>query len=137
MTNFQILEKALAAYADPGRRSEYLDLYAHDATLHGYAGVGPGREGIRQFYESFWTSFPDSRVEVQEVLESGGDRLVVRFEVAGTHLGNFFGVPATGKPVRASGITILRFVNGKVQERWSAADFLNVLVQIGAFTPAG
>ncbi len=132
MTNLQILQNALEAFGDPARRSQYLDIYAEGATLHGYAAVGPGREGIRQFYESFWSSFPDARVELQEVIESG-DRLIVCFEIAGTQQGNFLGVPATGKPIRTHGITILRFENGKCCERWSATDFLNVLVQIGAF----
>jgi steroid delta-isomerase-like uncharacterized protein len=132
MTNLQVLQNALEAFGDPARRSQYLDLYSDDAALHGYAGVGPGKAGIRQFYESFWTSFPDVRVELQEVIESG-DRLIVRFEVAGTQRGEFLGVPATGKPIRTHGITILRFANGKCCERWSATDFLNVLIQIGAF----
>lgn len=132
MTNRQTLEKALAAFGDPARREQYLDLYSEDATLHGYAGVGPGREGIRQFYHQFWSALPDARVDVEEVIESG-DRLIVRFEVSGTHDGVFLGVPPTGKAVRTHGITILRFANGKCVERWSAADFLNVMVQIGAF----
>ena len=135
MTNRQILETAIAAFCDPARRFAYLDLYAENATLHGYAGVGPGREGINRFYEAFWTSFPDAVVELQEVIEAG-DRLVVRFELAGTHQGPFLGIAPTGKPFRTHGITILRFQNGQCVERWSAADFLNVLIQVGAFTPA-
>ena len=93
---------------------------------------GRAAKASGKFYESFWSSFPDARVELQEAIESG-DRLIVRFEVAGTHQGDFLGVPATGKPIRTHGITILRFENGKCCERWSATDFLNVLVQIGAF----
>lgn len=135
MTNTQILKTALAAFADPARRSEYLDLYSDHATLHGYAGVGPGRAGIEQFYAGFWASFPDARVELQEVIECG-DRLIVRFEIGGTHLGPFLGVAPSGKPFRTHGITILKFENGKCVERWSAADFLNVLIQVGAFLPA-
>jgi hypothetical protein len=32
-------------------------------------------------------------------------------------------------------MTILRFANGRCIERWSVADFLPVLVQIGAMRP--
>lgn len=135
MTNRQILENALACFADPARREQYLDLYADDATLHGYTGVGPGREGIAAFYRNMWTSFPDARVDVQEIIETG-DRLVVRFEFAGTQKAAFIGIPATGRPVRFHGITILRMKDGKCVERWSASDFLTAVVQMGAFTPA-
>ncbi|MFN7924414.1 MAG: ester cyclase [Bryobacteraceae bacterium] len=134
MTNAAILERALDAFADPTRRDQYLDLYADHAALHGYAGVEPGRDGIRNFYNGMWAAFPDARVDVQEVLECG-DRLIVRFEFAGTHRGAFLGIPGTGKPVRFHGITILKMENGKCVERWSAADFLAALIQIGAFVP--
>ena len=42
------------------------------------------------------------------------------------------GVGASGKRIEFSGITILRFRAGRCVERWSQADFLTVLVQIGA-----
>jgi hypothetical protein len=45
------------------------------------------------------------------------------------------GVPATSKPYVLPGITIMRFGGGTVVERWSSADMLGVLVQIGAVPP--
>lgn len=134
MTNREALLTALDAFPDPARREKYLDLYSSDAMLYGYDGVEPGREGIRKFYEAFWAAFPDARVNPQEIIESG-DRLIVRFELTATHNGPFLGLAATGKPIRLHGITILRFEGGQCKERWSAADFLPVLVQIGAFPP--
>ena len=50
----------------------------------------------------------------------------------GTHDGSFPGVPATGRPVDVPGITILRFADGRCVERWAVADFLAVMIQIGA-----
>lgn len=130
-SNPQILERALADFADPASRSSYFDLYSPDIVLHGYDGVEPGLENVKRFYEGIWTAFPDARVEVEDLLE-GGDKLVVRFTLTGTHGGPFNGIPATGKPIRLPGITILRFDGGKCVERWSVADFLKVLGQIGA-----
>lgn len=132
MTNKQIIQDRVAAFADPARRSYYLDLYADEAQLHGYAGVGPGKEGIRAFYEGMWKSFPDARVVIHDMLEDG-DRVVVRFGFLGTHHGEFLGLPPTGKPFETHGITILKMRDGKCVERWSAADFLAVMVQLGAF----
>jgi predicted ester cyclase len=42
------------------------------------------------------------------------------------------GVPATGRPYVFEGITIMRFRGDQVVERWTTADFLGLLVQLGA-----
>src|SRR5437763_17057692 len=52
--------------------------------------------------------------------------------IATTHRGAFMGVPATGKRIEFGGITILQFRSGRCVERWSQADFLGVLQQLGA-----
>jgi predicted ester cyclase len=41
------------------------------------------------------------------------------------------GIPATGKEVTVSGITISRVKNGKVVEEWSNWDTLGMLQQLG------
>jgi predicted ester cyclase len=42
------------------------------------------------------------------------------------------GVPATGRDIALPGITILRFEGDRTVERFSQADMLGLLVQIGA-----
>ena len=44
----------------------------------------------------------------------------------------FMGVPATGTTITLPGITILHFHGDKVAERFSQADMLGLLMQIGA-----
>jgi hypothetical protein len=41
-------------------------------------------------------------------------------------------VPATGTPIALPGITILHFHDGRCVERFSQADMLGLLIQIGA-----
>jgi steroid delta-isomerase-like uncharacterized protein len=108
----------------------YLKLYRDDAVLHGYAGVEPGIESIRSFYRAFFDAFPASKLELQDVL-AADDRIACRFVVSGVHRGPFQGVPATHKPFSLPGITILRFADGRCVERWSQADFLSLLQQLG------
>jgi predicted ester cyclase len=43
-------------------------------------------------------------------------------------------MPATGKPVLLSGISIVRINNGKIVEGWDNWDQLGMLQQIGAYT---
>ena len=123
--NRAILERARECWnAQDGRG--YLELYDEGATLHGYPGVEPGIDGIRGFYEAFWAAFPGSRLTFEDVIAEG-DRVAVRFAVRGTHRGDFQGIPATGRQVALTGITILRFAAGKCVERWSQADFAGLL----------
>jgi len=131
MSNREILERALDAFADPARRHSYFDLYSEDVVLHGYDGVEPGRQSVRRFYAALWSASPDAAVRVEDIFECG-DKLAVRFVMTGTHRGEFNGVPASGRPVSLPGITILRFADGKCVERWSVADFLKLMAQIGA-----
>jgi predicted ester cyclase len=131
MTNRQALETALSNFSDPHRREAYLQLYDPGCVLHGYAGVEPGLAGIRAFYEAFWAAFPDVHITAEDFVEQG-DKLACRFTCRGTHRGPFFGVAPTGKPIEFGGITILAFRDGRCVERWSQADFLSVLQQIGA-----
>jgi predicted ester cyclase len=47
------------------------------------------------------------------------------------------GVPPSGRDVVLPGMTILKFVNGSVVERWSNADMLGLMVQVGAVPAPG
>lgn len=116
-----------------GHFEGYLGLYSSNIVLHGYAGLEPGIENVRQFYREFWLAFPGSQLHFEDVFVAG-DRLACRFRVEAEHKGTFQGVPPTGKKVTLPGITILRFENSKCVERWSQADFLGLLVQLGAIS---
>jgi predicted ester cyclase len=61
-----------------------------------------------------------------------GDKVACRFVVHGKHTGPFQGMLPTQRAFTLPGITILRFVEGKCVERWSQADFLSLLQQLGA-----
>jgi hypothetical protein len=47
------------------------------------------------------------------------------------------GLPATGKPIKFSGMTLFRFKAGKIFEEWNAYNMLSVLKQAGLFPPKG
>ena len=116
--------------------SGYLQLYDEGVILHGYAGVEPGLESVRRFYESFWQAFPGSRLRFEDVFASG-DRVACRFVVEGVHAGAFLGLEPTGRRISLPGITILRFCDGRCVERWSQANFLGLMAQLGAVALPG
>lgn len=124
------LQRAVARW-NAGDLEGYLQLYAEDAVLHGYAGVGPGLPNIRGFYQAFFAAFPNATLRLEDLIPAG-DTVTCRFTVSGTHQGPFQGLPATHRTFSVPGITILRFAGGKCVERWSQADFLLLMQQLGA-----
>jgi hypothetical protein len=55
-----------------------------------------------------------------------------RFTMTGRHVDEFMGVPASGTAIALPGITILHFRGDRVVERFSQADMLGLLIQVGA-----
>ena len=79
-------------------------------------------------------AFPD-RVDVIEEVIADEDRVGLLFRLQGTHQGNLFGIPATGKKIDVYELGIYRLTDGKVSEAWFMADELGLLLQLGATLP--
>jgi predicted ester cyclase len=124
--------RRIAALFAKDTLDEYLSYYAPDSTLHFLPpGLPPGREGARLFYQTMFAAFPDARVRVGNMVAEG-DAVAETFVVEGTHTGPFQGIAPTGTQITVTGITIIRIVDGQIVERWSEADFLGLMQQIGA-----
>jgi len=106
-------------------------LLAPDYVDHNAApGFPPNRTGHHQFLVHFRAAFPDVRYTMDDLIAEG-DRVMDRWTVHATHLGEFLGIPPTGKAVTFWGIDILRIVNGRITDIWHLEDQLNVLQQLG------
>jgi predicted ester cyclase len=105
--------------------------------VHGAGGqvVEPGIEGLKGLILAWRTGFPDAVQRVDDIF-AVGDRVCVRLTWVGTHLGEFMGVPATGKTVSVGTIGIDRVVDGKVVEGWGELDMLGLMTTIGGVVPA-
>jgi predicted ester cyclase len=103
--------------------------------VHGAGGqvVEPGIEGLKQLITQWRTGFPDAVQRVDDIF-AVGDKVCVRLTWEGTHLGEFMGVPPSGKRVSVGTIGIDRVVNGKVVEGWGELDMLGLLTTIGGAT---
>lgn len=123
--------QTVAHFNDPATRDRYLASYAPDVRLHGFPPDMPAnRDGLTGFYQMLWAAFPDFELTIEGVIAEA-DTAAVRFRWAGTHLGEFMGLPATGVLVRGEGITLMRYADGLIAERWQAMDMLGVMAQLG------
>ena len=108
------------------------ELYTPDWVGHLPQGLelrGPAAH--EQFARVFGAAFPDGRYEVHDTLVAG-DRVVTRYTFRGTHQGPLRGLPATGRPVALTGITIQRLAGDRIAEQWAEYDMLGLLQQLGA-----
>ena len=104
-------------------------LYAKDFVNHGIhrdIGLQEDQEALKGWHKAF----PDIAI-VPKKLIAEGDLVVVYWVARGTNTGTGNGLPATGKQVEQSGITIWRILNGKIKEEWSAFDQLSMMKQLG------
>jgi steroid delta-isomerase-like uncharacterized protein len=103
-----------------------------DVVVH--APMGLATEGIdaeRDVWLSVLAGVPDLRHDVKEVLVDG-DTIAARVVVTGTHLGEFVGLPATGKRFEIDQTTFGHVRDGKLAEVWEVADTASLLKQLGA-----
>ena len=111
------------------------EVAAPDLTDHDPApGQAPGLEGVKQWFSSMHTAFPDFRMNVEDMIAEG-DKVVARVRLSGTHQGEFMGIDATGNRVTITGIDILRIADGKIVEHWGNFDDLGMMQQLGVMEP--
>jgi len=99
-----------------------------------FPGQGPGLKGLTDVLRGIRAAFPDIHWSVEEQIAEG-EKVVTRFEWAGTHQGEFLGVPATSRPVKVWGMVIDRFEGGKIQDTRIIMDTLGLMMQLGVFPP--
>jgi steroid delta-isomerase-like uncharacterized protein len=122
--------------ANAGDLAGYLDLYSDDVVFGGVSPEPMDKAGVVAFHENFYDAFPGVQAQVLDLFESG-DQLGARLVLSGRHQGEFLGVPASGNDVQLAITTLLTMRDGKCVERWSTADMLGLLIQVGAVPPPG
>ena len=108
-----------------------LALLAPNFTAH-LAGIPEplDRESFKQFGMTFYLAFANSQHSFDEVIVAG-DKVVTCGTFTATHLGEFQGLPPTGKPIQLSIMHIDRVENGKITEHCGQGDALGLMQQLG------
>lgn len=89
-----------------------------------------GADGYKERIEAINVGFPDFHME-QELMLVDGDMAAARYHWTGTHDGEFMGVPATGKHVDTSSLTLIRMDGDKIAELWVYGDTPGLMRQLG------
>ncbi len=89
-----------------------------------------GIEGTKNYYGNYLTGFSDAEFTFVDLFGQG-DKLVKHWNFKGTHDGDFFGIPPTGKQIDLSGTTLILMENGKIKQEQDFFDNLDMLTQLG------
>jgi len=78
----------------------------------------------------------EGHITVNEMVAED-DRVVAHWTFRGTHAGEIFGIPPTGKEVTYSGINIFRIADNKLAESWDIFDRLWLWQQLDVLPDTG
>lgn len=95
-----------------------------------WVGVeGPG--GVQDFLAMLTVAAPDLHLEIHDLIEDG-DRVAVRFTMAGTHTGGpLLGVDPAGAQFRLNAVNVYRVHEGRIAETWQLQDGLGLHRALG------
>ena len=81
-------------------------------------------------WTAFFTALPDLTATMEDLVISG-DRVVGRFTYRGTHTGDYYGIPATGRAITSTVVAFDRIRDGVLVENWTVFDNYEVMRQLG------
>jgi steroid delta-isomerase-like uncharacterized protein len=90
-----------------------------------------GLEANKERLTMYRTAVPDLHVEIDDLF-ANDDSVVTRWTASGTNTGDFAGMPATGRSISMTGITIDRYdADGVLVETWDHWDNMGFMQQLG------
>jgi steroid delta-isomerase-like uncharacterized protein len=96
-----------------------------------FPGQGPGLAGLKDVLRGMFDAFPDMHWTIEEQIAEDA-RVLTRFVWTGTHNGEFFGVPASGRKVSVWGMVIDRLEDGRIKDSRILMDAFGLMRQIGS-----
>ena len=92
---------------------------------------GEFAEAARRWISPFRGAFPDFTMEIVNLVEEG-DTVVAHFRCSGTHLGEWLGIPATGRRFEnVDEVYVFQVKNGKLANAVGVEDNLARIKQLG------
>ncbi|MBF4603239.1 ester cyclase [Curtobacterium sp. VKM Ac-2884] len=94
-----------------------------------------GLEGYLQILAIMRSAFSDVQWRIERLVVEG-DAVAARFELRGTHDGDFLGTAPTGLPVAVHASNFYRFADGLIVDEVGQPDLMGLLGQVGALPHA-
>jgi predicted ester cyclase len=128
IANKAVVERFNKEVIEQGNEATFRELIAPDfVNRSAPPGAPAGPEGMLfTFNRVLRPAFPDLSVEVHDQVAEG-NKVTTRKTIRGTHRGDLFGIPPTGKRIEIDVIDIVRLANGRYAEHWGVNTLPSVL----------
>lgn len=93
-------------------------------------------EAFKAFGMTFYSAFTDSQHQFEQVIATE-EAVITCGTFHATHLGEFQGLPPTGKKVQLAVMHIDRLEQGAIVEHWGQGDALGLMQQLGIVSLPG
>lgn len=90
----------------------------------------PDLEGAKRMFEMLRRALPNHDAVVHEIVAER-DLVAARKSFTGTHLGDFIGIPPTGRKGTMEVIDLVRVRDRKTVEHWNIVEQLGLMPQLG------
>lgn len=135
-SNADLIRRWFEEVWNRGREATIDELCAKHAVGHGQTTDGSdisGPDDFKKFWHAFQTGFSSIHVEIHQTIEEG-EMVVARWSLTMNHTGPFMGMQPSGRLIRSTGMSMQRFVDGKIVEAGDSWDQLSAFTQLGAAT---
>lgn len=127
-TNKAVARRVFEEIFNQGRFQVADEIYAKDFVNHGlHRNIGLQEDQAAARWEK--QTVPDLNMTV-DLMVAEGDLVTVVWTARGTNTARIGWLPATGVKVEERGITVWRFIDGKIRDEWTSFDQLHIVGQI-------
>ena len=130
--NRQIVQRFIDECWNQGNLNTVMELVANDCRYHDpvFPSLTSGAENIKNHIQTCRSGFPDLRFTIDDTIAERNE-VVIHWTGAGTHKGQFLGMPATNKRASVTGTSIFRIEGGKIVEEWANWNLMSMMEQLG------
>ncbi|MGH2381653.1 MAG: ester cyclase [Candidatus Limnocylindria bacterium] len=130
-TNKALVRRFIEEVFVEGRTEAVDALVADDFVPHTWPYTGDGRKDLKDAMARVANGLSDAAFTIEDTIAED-DRVAVRVTVSATQVGEFMGMPPSGKSYSIGEIHIFRLRDGKIVEHWHQLDQVGMMRQLGA-----
>jgi steroid delta-isomerase-like uncharacterized protein len=117
-------------------RYEKASAWAHDdLVIHLPPGMEPGLDNALRWFALCAEWFTSTGLDV-ELMVAEDDMVFQLITLHFEHMGNYMGIPPTGKRFSIAGLAAFRIRDDKIAEHWGLYDTQSIPAQLGAAVPS-
>ncbi len=132
--NKALVRRFITEIFERGHLEAVDELVADDFIGHTWGNAS--KNGLKQAMERVAKGLADARFTIDDLIAED-DRVAVRVTASARQVGEFMGLPASGRTYTIGEIHIFRIRDGKVVEHWHQYDLPGMMRQRGASPPTG